>query len=374
MNLATLTYLTQFGRLFPLAANSKKPRRNWNWKTTNTDHVDILNEWLMAYPKANWALLPVRAFVVDVDVKNGAKGPASIEDAGGLHETMTVRSPSGGCHYYFRLDQDMAMRSKNNFMPGVDIRCGSEQFIVVPHCKTKDGSYEVVLDMDELPSVPEWLRTRWTDWCNENPVPDGPSRLDGSQSPPWNPPVLYEECNSDWEGIRPCVRYLFFRKDKKDNARVWKKLPVKTMEDRSQSGYEYQLARRLYHVGATDGEIIIAYRVWCGKHGLKRKDRFYESVMPTAKEHAAAYVEQWNANHRAIEDKRRKRGTTTAEILTAIRQGFTMPKAIEKATGLKGSAVRVHLMRLVRNGELVRTAAEYAIAGDCVAVDESLSA
>ena len=45
---------------------------------------------------AIWRLFAIRAFVVDVDIKESAVGPQSIETAGGLRETMTVRSPSGG--------------------------------------------------------------------------------------------------------------------------------------------------------------------------------------------------------------------------------------------------------------------------------------
>src|SRR5215471_478152 len=99
MNLATLAVFTQFGRVFPLRPGTKdQPLVKWKKGVTThaTDDLKTIDRWLTKYPDAGWALVPDRAFVVDVDVKKGATGPASIHAAGGLDPTFTVRTPSGG--------------------------------------------------------------------------------------------------------------------------------------------------------------------------------------------------------------------------------------------------------------------------------------
>src|SRR5947209_6748775 len=99
MNLSTLSYFTQFGPVFPLAKNSKAPMRKWPIKTKHTNDLAVIDKWLQDYPRHPWGLYPTRAFVVDVDVKNGACGPQSIEDAGGVDETLTIQTVAGGTHH-----------------------------------------------------------------------------------------------------------------------------------------------------------------------------------------------------------------------------------------------------------------------------------
>jgi hypothetical protein len=153
-------------------------------------------------------------------------------------------------------------------------------------------------------------------------------------------------------------------------VRIWNHEPVEGMNDRSQSGYEFQLAMRLMNVGATDAEIAILYRAWCGKHLLIRKDRFFSHVIPAARLATAAYVNEWKAN----QPTRRKHGTTTNLIQEAIKAGHTKPAAIVNVTGLKGSTVRMHLKRLVDAGSLVRGASGYALPDICSSEVELLVA
>lgn len=136
MNLATLSELTQFGRVCPLQAGTKKPMKGWRWQVHNTDAMEITDEWLNQYPNASWALVPVRAFVVDVDVKNDANGLESIAAAGDLDPTFTVRTPSGGTHHYYAPDTELPFMTKNGWLPGVDIRYGDDGYVVLPYSKT----------------------------------------------------------------------------------------------------------------------------------------------------------------------------------------------------------------------------------------------
>lgn len=384
MNLETLAEFTQFGRVFPLSPNSKIPMKRWNWREQNSDDLEIIAEWLEQYPDANWGLIPVRALVVDVDTKDGAQGPESIEQHGGLDPTFTVVTPSGGRHHYYYAPTDvLPFITKNKWLPGVDIRYGDAGFVVLPYSKTKTGSYRIETDLDQLelaedklqhashqsilPVLPEWIQSKLI-----NEISKTDSGVSGSLSDPDDTDipllVAYSECDKSWEGIRDRVKYMFFRNQ--SNARIWNRIPVATMKDRSQSGFENQLAIRLMNVGATDEEIRTAYRVWCGKHKLKRKNRFYSHIVPDARLVTAEYIERWKASQPVT----RKWGTTTDQVLEAIRSGASHPRAIVDYTGLKGSAVRMHLKRLCEAGKLIKTDAGYAIAEPVVAQDESVAA
>ena len=68
---------------------------------------------------------------------------------------------------------------------------------------------------------------------------------------------------------RDQVRYRFFRK--KDNAKIYHKIALTTMKDKTPSAFEFQLAMRLMNVGATDEEVVCVYRQWCAKHGLRQR-------------------------------------------------------------------------------------------------------
>src|SRR5437868_1024914 len=131
MNLATLAVFTQFGRVFPLRPGTKVPLVKW--KDRATENLEIIDGWLTKYPDSGWALVPDRAFIVDIDVKKGACGPASIQAAGGLDPTLTVRTPSGGTHHYYAPDPALPFQTRNGWLPGVDIRYGKDGYVVLPY-------------------------------------------------------------------------------------------------------------------------------------------------------------------------------------------------------------------------------------------------
>lgn len=367
MNLSTLVQFTQFGRVFPLGTHTKKPMRGWRWQTLNSDDVEIIAEWVDTYPSANWALVPVRAFVVDVDIKAGSKGPESINSIGGLEPTFTVRTPSGGSHHYYAPDVQVPFATRNSWLPGVDVRYGNNGYVVLPYSATPNGRYEPEIDLDELPvdgikrssdesilsPIPDCIRTRWTE---QKSAPD-------SSMPPTE---LYERSDT-WSGIRDQVWYMFFRNRK--NGRIWNHLPLDSMNDTTKSGFEWQLAWRWMTVGATDDEVMMAYRLWCGKHGFPVHDRFTRTI-PRARLKVAPYIAEWKAK----QPVRRKHGTTTAAIYDAIQSGATLPKDITQQTGLKGSTVRMHLKRLIEAGKLTKTASRYAIADVSSSATTSLAA
>lgn len=95
--------------------------------------------------------------VLDVDNKNGKDGMASLLKLtrGEEPDTLKVRTPSGGVHYYFRTDQ--TVRNAAGFLKGLDIR-GDGGYIVAPPSIIDGVEYVWLSDPDaEIAAVPDWL-------------------------------------------------------------------------------------------------------------------------------------------------------------------------------------------------------------------------
>jgi hypothetical protein len=377
--------LTRFGLVFPLAANCK-PMKNWRWRKYRacrpTDDPVIIQTWCDRFPDHNWALVPTKSFVLDIDMKNGKDGLASALAAGGLTPTMIVRTPSGGFHYYYLLDQSIPFLVCSGIVTGVDVRYGSKGFVVAPFSVKENGVYELLVRVESLPDgilspIPAWIRPKVQELM-EIRATRGPrqdrkrQKLHPKTNP--NPDTMIQECKSQetpfeesnrhwsealteiaWKSIRPSIRFMFFLK--RGNQSIWNHFPVNTMVDTTQSGYEFQLAMRLCNVGATDEEINCAYRSWCWKHRLPVKDRFELFVLKDARRKTDPYTIAWALS----QPVRVKRGTTTGKILDAIRIGLTSCKAIAALIGVRANTVAVQLSRLVSSGRLVRTSGTYSL-------------
>jgi hypothetical protein len=212
--------------------------KDWGWKTKNTDDPEIIDEWLRQYPLANWALVPVRAFVMDVDCKEGSKGRESVESIGSLTPTFAVRTPSGGTHHYYAPDLELPFVTKNKWLPGVDIRYGDSGYVVLPWSMLKSGRYEIEVDLDHLdsaasqqkppasilPSIPAWIKAKA---LLES---DDVTFEYSTNSKPCSVPTSDKE----WAEIRDRVRFMFFKNRK--NGTIWNHFPLEGMKDQSQSG------------------------------------------------------------------------------------------------------------------------------------------
>jgi len=95
-------------------------------------------------------------FVVDVDVRDDRNGLEALAAMGEFPETYTVRTPTGGYHFYFALPDFPVKTSGNQVAPGVDIR-GEGGFVVAPGMPHKNGgTYEEVVDVPPA-AAPAWL-------------------------------------------------------------------------------------------------------------------------------------------------------------------------------------------------------------------------
>jgi predicted P-loop ATPase len=109
-------------------------------------------------------------FVVDVDVKGGVDGYAQLEGLGELPDTFTVRTSSGGAHFYFKHPGFRVFNKKP--ASAIDIKGDKDAsdglvYVVGPespgYVKTSDpcvvvpgDPYDVVSDLP-IADAPEWL-------------------------------------------------------------------------------------------------------------------------------------------------------------------------------------------------------------------------
>lgn len=94
------------------------------WPDVDCQDEELQAEWSNKWPDADVAARCTNLTVVDVDVKPGQGGLRTLHqwmcEYGGMPETTTVRTRSGGIHYYFqRFEVD---RKK---FDGIDIKTGN---------------------------------------------------------------------------------------------------------------------------------------------------------------------------------------------------------------------------------------------------------
>lgn len=144
--------------IFPLTPGDKRPllgTRGFHEASTAPKQI---TQWLEFTPKANWGLRTGGGLVVlDVDVASDKPGARSLEELtaehGVLPYTLTVRTPTGGLHYYFTSEESLPRRI--DFRPGLDF-LGEGGYAVAPGSVRPQGRYEIVVDTEPAP-LPEWL-------------------------------------------------------------------------------------------------------------------------------------------------------------------------------------------------------------------------
>lgn len=110
---------------------------------------------------------------VDVDVHTGepSREWAALFAQHGLPSTYTVRTPSGGLHYYFRLPEGVEIRDDNHgkaIAPNVDVKAHPNSYVVAAGCFASyekqgvhfEGTYVVVDDSPVAPT-PDWIIERF---------------------------------------------------------------------------------------------------------------------------------------------------------------------------------------------------------------------
>ena len=168
--LSASTLVERGFKVFPLVHGGKSPAVENGCKQATAD-ADRISGWARTMPWANIAIATglhgdFNFFVVDVDVKGGAKGMESLDSLRKeifLPETLTAKTPSGGLHLFFRLPVEITLKNRVNVVPGIDIR-GNGGYVVAAPSVISGIQYEWV-DQDTLiATAPEaliaWAKSR----------------------------------------------------------------------------------------------------------------------------------------------------------------------------------------------------------------------
>ena len=160
-------------RVFPLVPGTKRPAIE-GWKERATSDLDTIREW---WAGGEFTGCPVGiatgpgsgVWILDLDIKaeyNGFDTLKALAAANGsgleaFTGTMTVATPSGGAHLYFRWDatadaEGGVRNSSGHVGPGIDVR-GIGGLVKAPGC----GGYQVVprggIRRTMILPAPEWL-------------------------------------------------------------------------------------------------------------------------------------------------------------------------------------------------------------------------
>lgn len=131
----------------------------------NGEDINLIQSWVRE--GGNVGLLTGSAsgiVVIDIDNHNGVDGLGNLKDFLDTYDielpkTKVVKTPSGGLHYYFKLDDkynETQFIQNHSQLEGVDFQTHG-RYVVAPPSQIDGNHYEVVRDV-ELADLPEkWL-------------------------------------------------------------------------------------------------------------------------------------------------------------------------------------------------------------------------
>lgn len=132
---AALGLAEQGFSVFPLRPRAKTPLTAHGLLDATHD-LDQVAAWWTANPWANIGLRTGDGLaVIDVDPRHGGK----VDPA--WPKTATVRTPSGGWHFYYLATEDVPCSADGRIAPGVDVR-GTGGYVVSAPSRTLKGVWE----------------------------------------------------------------------------------------------------------------------------------------------------------------------------------------------------------------------------------------
>ena len=225
-----IQFAKEIGPVFPVSAKKKTPLIE-DWENRATRNPDLIEEWMIDFPNCNFGFAAGKAdvVVIDCDVKKEIRQPdgsvtiidgedSLLEFLNGreLPRTFTVRTPSGGTHRYFRA---AGLRSKNRFLPGVDVKTNGG-YVVIPGSSTEKGLY-VVESASPIASMPQWFVDEYGRWkapetgsdkraliTNSGITPDTPEKIESVRNlmQNWPPAVEGDRNNQLFQLARECCK------------------------------------------------------------------------------------------------------------------------------------------------------------------------
>lgn len=153
-------------RVFPVKPGSKIPAIK-AWQTNaHADADGLTRDFALQYRGHNIGVVADKLLVLDVDTikhgKGGKDGPATlaalVEQHSPLPSTFTVKTASGGFHYYFSdptPDDVTFTKGADKFGPGLDLQTG-DAYLVGPGSTVAGEVYRIINSAPIVPA-PAWL-------------------------------------------------------------------------------------------------------------------------------------------------------------------------------------------------------------------------
>lgn len=162
--------------------------------------------------------------VIDIDNHNGVDGLGNLKDFLDMYnielpKSRVVKTPSGGYHYYFKLDEKY---NKTQFiqnhkqLEGVDFQSHG-RYIVAPPSQIDGNYYEVVRDV-ELAELPE----KWLEMFTDKTI----TKKNKKREKKWTGQLMESILNGAGEGSRnifltSTIGKLFATGMEHDAVKVW---------------------------------------------------------------------------------------------------------------------------------------------------------
>ena len=148
--------------IFPIQPGSKVPYSKavmgGGWKAYSSADREQINQWAKELPGCNWAVDCGKSnlVVLDVDVKNGKAGGYALKQLekqyGKLPNTLKIKTPSGGFHYYFK---GLCSSGTDRLGPGLDLKSRGG-YVIAPGGVIAGRMYTPITKF-ELASLPTWI-------------------------------------------------------------------------------------------------------------------------------------------------------------------------------------------------------------------------
>jgi hypothetical protein len=159
-NLDTGLALAKLGfNIFPVESNGKKPLIS-GWQIAATANETKIIEWSKQFPGCNWAIptghLNDGLTVIDVDPRNGGNETMKrLRAAEEFPPTLSVKTQSGGTHFYYR--SDIPLKSRADALgPGVDVKSRGG-YVVAPGSTIDGRCYDWLPGNKQIAKLPTWL-------------------------------------------------------------------------------------------------------------------------------------------------------------------------------------------------------------------------
>ena len=134
-----------------------------SWKEQATKSIEKIKHWDQKFPRAMIGLPTGQRsgiVVLDIDNKNGENGFDHLrQEALEIpSNALRVNTPSGGAHFYFKLDPDEIIRnSVKKIGPGIDIR-GEGGYVIAPPSINEQGGQYTFTNGASLENLKELLQ------------------------------------------------------------------------------------------------------------------------------------------------------------------------------------------------------------------------